>query len=455
MTGMSNPTTNGSTALSELGSSSPTSPVSPTSPSSPFSPPLEGSGEADEEKKSVKPQSGINFVLYNSRFDVVEENTGYLPVDNKINAIQILATDMMVMTEAGFIEIFVNNDAQTPVYYDNMTVTHRGGNAMEVNAYYPYGMIIPDLSVSAMQDYNAYKWSAKELQEELNLNWYDHGFRMYDPAVGRWWAPDALAEKYYSISPYAYCFNDPVNMIDLFGLDPVYRDGKYYEDDGTEVDWDYVFNWISNNDGIGATYHFQSNGNRVEITNTVEGNRGNDFFFNGTRYTANSYMTLMGRDGRNKPVGDFSTITILSEDDIVKILGHAAAVFYDRHRNLILEAIYAQSIGGLLDYKNQLYQVLGIHAKSLIAINGIVYNPNEAGNFLWGMVIEYFGGIISPNWIAQTGTRLAQGRDDEPWEQRAISAGRAYGISLYYSRNELFDRDVLHYRLIYRKSVFK
>ena len=72
------------------------------------------------------------------------------------------------MKEAGFMEIFVNNEAQTPVYYDNMMVTRSSGSVMEVNAYYPYGMMIPDLSVSATYpgEYNAYKYNAKELQKE-------------------------------------------------------------------------------------------------------------------------------------------------------------------------------------------------------------------------------------------------------------------------------------------------
>jgi len=80
-----------------------------------------------------------NYIAYNSSFDVVKANTGYLPVEDHINAIQILATDRMVMTEAGFIEIFVNNQAQTPVYYDNMMVAMSSGYVSEVNAYYPYG----------------------------------------------------------------------------------------------------------------------------------------------------------------------------------------------------------------------------------------------------------------------------------------------------------------------------
>ena len=95
-----------------------------------------------------------------------------------------------------------------------------GGNGpvMEVNAYYPFGMMIPGLSLSAWPDKkNYYKWNAKEIQEELGLNWYDHGERMYDPEVCRWWVPDPLAEKTYHISPYAYCLNNPTNMIDPDG----------------------------------------------------------------------------------------------------------------------------------------------------------------------------------------------------------------------------------------------
>ena len=176
-------------------------------------------GEDNHQKKVIQPQTGINFVLYNNEFDVVEANTGYLPVDDKINAIQNLATDKLVMKEAGFIEIFVNNQAQTPVYYDNMMVTHSGGNVVEVNAYYPYGMRIPLLSTPDTDNLsNLYLYNGKELQKELNLQWLDYGERPYDP-TGRlgWFSPDPFAEKYYHLSPYSYATNNPINFIDIRG----------------------------------------------------------------------------------------------------------------------------------------------------------------------------------------------------------------------------------------------
>ena len=99
--------------------------------------------QKDDQDSEVKPESGINFVLYSSEnLDIVKENTGVLLVDDKINTIQILATDKLVMRKAGFLEIFVNNDAQTPVYFDNFRVAQTSGVVSEVNAYYPFGMLI-------------------------------------------------------------------------------------------------------------------------------------------------------------------------------------------------------------------------------------------------------------------------------------------------------------------------
>ena len=174
---------------------------------------------AVRDDDEVQPESGIHFVLYNGEFEVVEENTGLLAVEDKINTIQTLATDKMIMTEAGFLEIFVNNDAQTPVYFDNLRVAQTSGFVSEVNAYYPFGMLIGTLSFQAAGDeYNAYKYSQKELQTEMNLNWGDHGARMADYTIGRWWVPDPLAEARPWESSYSYCGNNPINRIDPTGL---------------------------------------------------------------------------------------------------------------------------------------------------------------------------------------------------------------------------------------------
>ena len=61
---------------------------------------------------------------------------------------------------------------------------------------------------------------------------------------------DPLREKYYSVSPYAYCLNNPVRMIDkdgrepgqfFFSLDDVAKDfGRFYNDNSIRVNSEYA-----------------------------------------------------------------------------------------------------------------------------------------------------------------------------------------------------------------------
>lgn len=68
------------------------------------------------------------------------------------------------------------------------------------------------------------------------LNMYDYSARYYESALGRFTSVDPLAEKYYSISPYVYCNNNPMKYIDPTGMiydDYFNQQGKYL---GTDND---------------------------------------------------------------------------------------------------------------------------------------------------------------------------------------------------------------------------
>ena len=49
-------------------------------------------------------------------------------------------------------------------------------------------------------------WKSTKCQK-TDVNWYDYGARMYDPALGRWHVPDNFSEKYLSLSTYNYVAN--------------------------------------------------------------------------------------------------------------------------------------------------------------------------------------------------------------------------------------------------------
>ena len=66
---------------------------------------------------------------------------------------------------------------------------------------------------------NRRHFSGKESQSILNasISFLDFGARMYNPAIARWTTADPLSEKYYGISPYVYCLNNPTNSFDPDG----------------------------------------------------------------------------------------------------------------------------------------------------------------------------------------------------------------------------------------------
>ncbi len=68
-----------------------------------------------------------------------------------------------------------------------------------------------------------YLYTGKESQNALfGINWYDSGAR-FQTTDGIFTGIDPLAEKYYHLSPYAYCAGNPVNLVDPSGMDRIQK----------------------------------------------------------------------------------------------------------------------------------------------------------------------------------------------------------------------------------------
>ncbi|TRW21034.1 RHS repeat-associated core domain-containing protein [Flavobacterium zepuense] len=97
-----------------------------------------------------------------------------------------------------------------------------GTNALEIistNNYYAFGMEHKGYGVAlSTNSAQKIKYNSKELQDELQLNWYDYQARNYDPAIGRWFNIDPLAEKSRRFSPYVYALDNPVYFVDPDGM---------------------------------------------------------------------------------------------------------------------------------------------------------------------------------------------------------------------------------------------
>lgn len=109
-------------------------------------------------------------------------------------------------------------------YLQNVRLVVRRDNTIaQVNSYYPYGGIIGDISTN--ESLQKYKFEGKELDRTFGLDNYDIHARQYFAMAPMWDRVDPLAEKYYGISPYAYCAGDPVNCIDPDGRVIIFVNG--------------------------------------------------------------------------------------------------------------------------------------------------------------------------------------------------------------------------------------
>ncbi len=105
-------------------------------------------------------------------------------------------------------------------------VMNASGSLQQKTNYYPFGGIIAD--ICSDQDIQPYKYNGKELDMMHGLNTYDYGARQYFSILGRWDRIDPLCEKYYSLSPYNYCGNNPVNAIDKEGKLIIFINGFHW-----------------------------------------------------------------------------------------------------------------------------------------------------------------------------------------------------------------------------------
>ena len=180
----------------------------------------------------------------------------------------LLKTDQYQFEE-GYCQAVRRNatqDSFTFLYYDRdhlgniRQVTKddgtQSGKVVQRMDYYPFGAQLCDGTTDG--DYQPRRYSGKEMDRMHGLNTYDYGARQYNPVTARWDRVDPLSEKYYDVSPYAYCGNNPVIRID--------KDGRF---------WDTIFDVVClAYDVIEAGYQYCTTG---RVSNTTKAAMSADF----------------------------------------------------------------------------------------------------------------------------------------------------------------------------------
>ncbi|MDQ6528091.1 SpvB/TcaC N-terminal domain-containing protein [Flavobacterium sp. LHD-85] len=170
-------------------------------------------------------------------------------------------------------------------------ITNLDGEVVQHIEYVPFGEVF-------LEEKNAkwntpYLFTSKELDRETGM--YYFGARYQDPKLGIFISVDPMSLKYPNISPYAYCVNNPINMIDPDGRDWYrnYETGKIIWRDGNSKIKGYAhlgYSW-------GKTF---ANGNRI----LLDGER-KQIIYNGSHIVADyNKKKTSGSNGGGMAISD-------------------------------------------------------------------------------------------------------------------------------------------------------
>ncbi len=85
---------------------------------------------------------------------------------------------------------------------------------------------LPSDHSSLITVHSSHTFSAKERDAETGLSYF--GARYYSSDLSIWLSVDPMSDKYPSLSPYVYCADNPVRLVDPNGEDWYEKEGKMY-----------------------------------------------------------------------------------------------------------------------------------------------------------------------------------------------------------------------------------
>ena len=168
---------------------------------------------------------GGSLTMRNGRIDKYQFDEGYCQAEKYANN----------PVQDNFTFFYYDRDHLGSVRQVVKADRNTNGTVVQRMEYYPSGTQLCDGRTDS--DKQPRRYNGKEYDRMHGLCTYDYGARQYNPVTARWDRMDPLCEKYYGMSPYAYCHGDPVNRYDPDGRDDYYSvTGRYLGSDNKQTD---------------------------------------------------------------------------------------------------------------------------------------------------------------------------------------------------------------------------
>lgn len=185
----------------------------------------------NNEPTTTVPKAYINYIFLDEQFRYAGGGFSRVGSSGTVKDhwnVDAAALQNINVPKNGYLFVYVSNESNLDVFFDNLQVVHKPGPLIEETHYYPFGLVMSGISSQALPSnapnrikFNGYEQQNKEFSDGSGLEWYDYKHRFYDNQIGRFFTQDRLADEYVYYSPYQFAGNEVPNAIDLDGLEPL------------------------------------------------------------------------------------------------------------------------------------------------------------------------------------------------------------------------------------------
>ena len=369
-----------------------------------------------ELQQKPAPEAYMGYALYDS--DSVLYEQGKVILSKKARNKHEELIQKLAVKKDGFIETYLVNEPAENVWFDQFRIMSTGPLIVQETHYDPWGVELSGLGYQyGGIKINPYLYNGKEANGHLGVNLFDYGARLYDPAIGRWFVVDPMAEKAPDWTPYRYGFNNPMKYTDPTGMFE-YVKGGYGEDIEVGNVWSHTEDGDYLTDKMEKSEDKKTSSSSVVSVNTgdqEEKKKATSGVNNcpdcGKMHKDATVMEIGGVNVTIAPLGNFSIGLIRRQNDgewrIILSVGPSAG----------LDGSIGVFAGTIKNAKNEQLE--------FSTLEGL------------GVSDSYSAGI----WDFESGSNSIRGRYGESYRSSTVgvSAGSPVGYSRNYSYTYTFD----------------